>query len=151
MSIKNYLKHQSYEKIKYQCLKSGTLWRDDNFPANDTSIDILKRSECVVWKRPHQIVHHPKFIIDGIEANDIAQGATGNCWFISAFSAVCDIPKFRNLSIPNGQSFDKKDYAGIFHFRFHQFGHIVDVCVDDRLPVDDDGELIYCHNKKQSK
>ncbi len=86
----------------------------------------------------------------GINANDISQGSTGNCWFISAFSAVCEVEKYRNLAVPAGQSFDVGDYAGIFHFRFHQFGKIVDVCVDDFLPVDEEGNLIYASNSKES-
>ena len=32
--------------------------------------------------------------------------------------------------------------------RFWQFGEWVSVVVDDKLPVDEDGELIYCHNEK---
>lgn len=39
-------------------------------------------------------------------------------------------------------------YAGIFHFRFWKFGEWVDVIIDDRLPVNERNELIYCHNCK---
>ncbi len=71
----------------------------------------------------------------------------GNCWFISAVATLASIPNYCRFVIPANQTFDKATYAGIFHFRFWQFGEWVDVVVDDRLPVDENNELIYCHNE----
>lgn len=53
-----------------------------------------------------------------------------------------------NKIIPKDQSFNQEEYIGIFHFRFWYHGEWIDVCIDDRLPVDENDNLIYCHNKK---
>lgn len=45
--------------------------------------------------------------------------------------------------VPEPQNFDEDKYAGIFHFRLWKDNRWVDVPVDDRLPVNEDGELLF--------
>lgn len=73
-------------------------------------------------------------------------------WLISSCAAIATVPEYLNTVIPTeGQTFDKTDYAGIFHFRLWRFGEWIDVVVDDLLPVDaETNRLIYCHNNKDS-
>jgi hypothetical protein len=140
---------QDYEKIKSECLRSGRLFEDDTFPANDSSL--YRKNEFaqkIVWKRPYEFLENPTFIIDDIVSNDLDQGSIGNCWAIASFSVVLSIREFRDKIVPRNQTFDKKDYAGIFHFRFWYYGEWVDVCVDDRLPFDSKANrLTFCRNK----
>lgn len=66
-------------------------------------------------------------------------------WFITGAVAVSSVPEYIKKVIPEDQSFEN-DYAGVFRFRFWRFGKWVEVVVDDRLPVDQNDSLIYCHN-----
>ncbi|CAF5016803.1 unnamed protein product, partial [Rotaria sp. Silwood1] len=56
--------------------------------------------------------------------------------------------RFLEQVIPQDQTFDESDYAGIFHFRFWLYGEWLDVVIDDQLPCTQDGGLIYCSNGK---
>ncbi len=63
--------------------------------------------------------------------------------------AVFAWPKYLSKVVPVNQSFDKPSYAGVFHFRFWRYGKWIDVVVDDFLPVDASGNLIFARNNRQ--
>lgn len=64
-------------------------------------------------------------------------------------AALVTIPEYSKIVIPPDQSF-KENYAGIFKFRFWRYGEWVEVVVDDRLPVDENDCLWFCHNKEET-
>ncbi len=68
-STKGYL-DQDFEKIKYQCLLNQKLFVDDKFPANNSSLFKLIKRSNILWKRPFEIIHNPKFTSD-FNSNDI--------------------------------------------------------------------------------
>lgn len=89
--------------------------------------------------------------VDGISTRDLHQGSLGNCWMVAAISCLASEPSLWKKVIPDHmeQEWNPKRldlYAGIFHFRFWRFGHWVDVVVDDRLPVSQDGVLLFCRS-----
>ncbi|XP_054713836.1 LOW QUALITY PROTEIN: calpain-A-like [Uloborus diversus] len=141
---------QDFEKIRDRCLQSGTLFEDPDFQAEDSSI-FFSRS-CpggIRWKRPSEICDEPRLFVEGASRFDVVQGELGDCWLLAAVANLTlnDALFFR--VVPNDQSF-VKDYAGVFHFRFWQYGRWVDIVVDDRLPTCG-GRLVFMHSKNNNE
>ncbi|KAM8945392.1 calpain-13-like [Pelodytes ibericus] len=130
-------KGQDFNTIRDTCFNRRQLFEDDTFPASLTSIgqQLLPKDKLlsIKWKRPIEINSDAHFLVDGASISDIIQGEIGDCWVLAAVGGLTLHRKFLENVVPKDQEFDYK-YAGIFHFRFWQFGEWVDVVVDDRLP-----------------
>lgn len=62
---------------------------------------------------------------------------------MAAIANLAQHPELFQQVVPARQGFESSDkYAGIFRFRFWQYGKWVEVVIDDRLPTRD-GHLIY--------
>ena len=132
----------------------------------------------IEWYRMTQISSEPHFIDDGAEANDVMQGALGDCWFISALSVLAtkdhllrgefnslilndgDIDQQENVMLSSGiypPIFHKFRKKNIFCFRFYKDFEFRYVIIDDQLPcrkVYQQGQvpkLLYgkCRNDKE--
>uniref|UniRef100_A0A803XM05 Calpain 13 n=2 Tax=Meleagris gallopavo TaxID=9103 RepID=A0A803XM05_MELGA len=129
--------NQDFEHLRSLCLSQGLLFEDDTFPADISSIgpNLLPKDELqqIVWKRPKELLRNPFLIMDGVSRFDIIQGEIGDCWMLAALGSLTMQKRFLENVLPKDQGF-QSDYAGIFHFRFWQFGDWVDVVIDDRLP-----------------
>ncbi|CAI5643278.1 unnamed protein product [Oreochromis niloticus] len=137
-------KNQDFAQIKADCLQKGELFVDNEFPPNGRSLgdlpDLSSSQESEVkWLRPADLLRKqgkkdkPAFSKDGMSRFDFGQGDVGNCWFLSAISALTFQENLMAQVVPMDQSFE--NYAGIFHFRFWRFGKWVDVVIDDNLPT----------------
>ncbi|NXJ04971.1 CAN13 protein, partial [Odontophorus gujanensis] len=128
---------QDFEHLRSLCLSQGLLFEDDTFPADVSSIGpkLLPKDKLrqIVWKRPSELLRNPYLIMDGVSRFDIIQGEIGDCWMLAALGSLTMQKRFLENVLPKDQGF-QSDYAGIFHFRFWQFGDWVDVVIDDRLP-----------------
>ncbi|NXU32942.1 CAN14 protein, partial [Thalassarche chlororhynchos] len=137
---------QNYQALLETCLKNKCLFTDDNFPAHISSIGtgalLKKLPRNLQWKRPHALHRSPVFYAANRKQLDLCQGLVENCWFLAALEALTFHQDILAAVVPQNQSFERK-YAGIFHFRFWHFGEWVDVVVDDRLPVNQAGELVF--------
>ncbi|NXH01721.1 CAN14 protein, partial [Loxia leucoptera] len=137
---------QNYQALLESCLKNKCLFTDDTFPAHTSSIGtgalLKKLPRNLQWKRPHALHKSPVFYAAHRKQLDLCQGLVENCWFLAALEALTFHQDILAAVVPQNQSFERK-YAGIFHFRFWHFGEWVDVVVDDLLPVNEAGELLF--------
>ncbi|NWS57867.1 CAN14 protein, partial [Chunga burmeisteri] len=137
---------QNYQALLETCLNNKRLFIDDKFPAHISSIGtgalLKKLPRNLQWKRPHALHRSPVFYAANRKQLDLCQGLVENCWFLAALEALTFHQDILAAVVPQNQSFERK-YAGIFHFRFWHFGEWVDVVVDDRLPVNEAGELVF--------
>uniref|UniRef100_UPI0037E8312C calpain-12 n=1 Tax=Semicossyphus pulcher TaxID=241346 RepID=UPI0037E8312C len=148
-SIENPIKFmdQDFKTILEECLKSGQLFCDSTFPAEQKSIGMPEDADpkkAIKWQRPKEISENAVFVEGTTGTTDICQGQLGNCWLLAALSCLTMHPTLFVKVVPPSQSL-KKPYAGIFHFRFWQYGEWVEVVVDDRLPVRE-GRLLFSYS-----
>ncbi|TDG42889.1 hypothetical protein AWZ03_010709 [Drosophila navojoa] len=145
-----YSEVQDYETILNSCLTSGSLFEDPQFPASNESLMFSRRPDRYIeWLRPHEIVENPQFFVEGYSRFDVQQGELGDCWLLAATANLTSESSLFFRVIPPEQSF-QENYAGIFHFRFWQYGKWVDVIIDDRLPTYR-GELLYMHSAEKNE
>ncbi|XP_050700585.1 calpain-A-like isoform X1 [Eriocheir sinensis] len=137
---------KGFQVLRQEALASGKLYRDPEFPANDYSINfsgVTRRT--YEWKRPMELVQNPQFFIDGATRFDIQQGELGDCWLLAAVSNLTLHPQLFHVVVPRDQGFTHL-YAGIFHFKFWQYGRWQEVVVDDLLPSHH-GRLVFMHSR----
>lgn len=68
-----------------------------------------------------EIVDNPQFFVEGYSRFDVQQGELGDCWLLAATANLTQESSLFFRVIPPDQSFEE-NYAGIFHFRFWQYG-----------------------------
>lgn len=142
---------QDFGKLYAECRDADKLFEDPTFPASDVSFYLNGRgSRKFKWLRPSEIVDAPKFFSGGSSRFDVCQGELGNCWFLAAVANLTMSPRLFERVVPHGQSFESGEYAGIFHFRFWQYGKWIDVVIDDRLPTYQ-GKLMLMHSPDQNE
>ncbi|XP_064142475.1 calpain-10 isoform X5 [Loxodonta africana] len=96
------------------------------------------------WCVPHsspapqlegEICAAPRLFPDSPREGQVRQGLLGDCWFLCACAALQKSPRLLQQVIPPGQpSWPDPAYRGCFTCCIWQFGHWVEVTVDDRLP-----------------
>ncbi|KAI1295389.1 Calpain-A [Halotydeus destructor] len=139
---------QDFASIKQKCQASGELFTDKVFPANESSLYFSPgRRKAIQWIRAKDLGgDDTRFINEGASRFDVCQGELGDCWLLAAVANLTLNNKLFHRVVPRDQSFIGDDYAGIFHFRFWQYGKWIDVVIDDFLPTYN-GRLIYMHSK----
>uniref|UniRef100_A0A182N3N5 Calpain n=1 Tax=Anopheles dirus TaxID=7168 RepID=A0A182N3N5_9DIPT len=142
--------HQTFYTLQQQCLGRSQLFEDPDFPPTDASI-AMPRLSGVRWRRATEISPAAQFFVDGASRMDICQGALNDCWLLTAATNLTSRPWLFKRVLPVDNSFTAGQYAGIFHFRFWQFGQWVEVVIDDRLPTDANGELLFGRSSEKNE
>ncbi|XP_066148437.1 calpain-A isoform X2 [Euwallacea fornicatus] len=141
---------QDFYKLRDEQIENGALFEDPDFPATDSSLYFSQRPDRhYEWKRPHELCDNPQFFVEGYSRFDVQQGELGDCWLLAAAANLTLYHRLFLQIVPDDQDFDDK-YAGIFHFRFWQYGKWVDVVIDDRLPTYR-GQLIFLHSTEENE
>lgn len=78
-AYKPYL-NQNYNELKQECIKSKRLFEDEKFSAKKSTLGRNNLPKNVTWKRPHEFIQNPQFIVNNIEPNDLDQGILGD-WY----------------------------------------------------------------------
>mmetsp|Transcript_3176 Transcript_3176/g.4691 ORF Transcript_3176/g.4691 Transcript_3176/m.4691 type:complete len:945 (-) Transcript_3176:34-2868(-) len=115
-------------------IDAGEKWEDPEFGPNQSSINQGREDKCTgkyEWKRCSEIMKNQELFTESIEADDIKQGALGNCWFMSCISVVAHMQpeKIVDLFVTR-----KINEAGIYELKLFQAGKWVRVVVDDYVP-----------------
>ncbi|XP_053620597.1 calpain-B isoform X7 [Plodia interpunctella] len=142
--------YQDFKDIRSRCLSDRRLFEDPEFPAIDRSLYYKERLDRpITWLRPGEICEDPQLFVEGYSRFDVQQGELGDCWLLAAVANLTLHRKLFFQVVPDDQSFDE-DYAGVFHFRFWQYGRWVDVVIDDRLPTYR-GKLVFLHSSERNE
>jgi len=125
-----------YDQIQPALKASGELFTDSEFPPQPTSIaKDLERwpiATQVVWKRIPEIYKKTNITVcgDNIGPNDIHQGRLGNCFFLSALSALAERKEYiQRLFHSKGIS-----STGSYSIWLNDSGEWRNMIVDDLIP-----------------
>ena len=88
-----------------------------------------------MWRRVKDVYGDGSYSLfgsNGVTPKDIFQGSIGNCWFLSALSAIAEKPhRVENMFLNSGNAISTK---GLYGINMHALGLPHTVLVDDFLP-----------------
>ena len=114
---------------------------DESFPTEMSSIgEIEGLPPNTSWKRISEIVKDPKLIVDGILPTDIVQKRLDKCYFLSTIATLAE-KESRIITIFADQ---KESANGLYKVKLRVNGYIREIIVDDFVPVDEDGDPLFC-------
>jgi len=99
------------------------------------------------WQRAGDVfADHSLYGTNGVTPEDVRQGAIGDCWFLSALSALSEVPgRIERIFHNPGNELSPN---GIYALKFYTLGVPHTVIVDDYLPMTksgDDYRTIFSH------
>uniref|UniRef100_A0A8C4RQT2 Calpain catalytic domain-containing protein n=1 Tax=Erpetoichthys calabaricus TaxID=27687 RepID=A0A8C4RQT2_ERPCA len=135
---------QDFHELREFCLHNNFRFEDGLFPPSEESIGegLLKSSAQPT--APYSIELKQIISRNNVKFDynllSLLFLFICNCWFLAALGSLTRQKDIFSQVLPTDQGYNYK-YAGIFHFRFWQFGKWVDVVIDDKLPILDNNYL----------
>lgn len=147
---------EKWERIVRYCKETNEPFVDDSFPPAPKSLYYnpadTKDNHVVQWKRPHQInvdsnvdSKLPWAVFRTPLPSDISQGVLGNCWLLSALAVLAESDELVKRVLVMRETCPE----GAYQVRLCKDGKWTTVLVDDLLPCDKRGHLVYSQAKRK--
>ncbi|PZC80743.1 hypothetical protein B5X24_HaOG213967 [Helicoverpa armigera] len=141
-----------WQEVLAQCASTGEPYVDSTFPATSRSLYYvggLEAGAAARWLRPHQIhvdadPRMPWVVFRDPRPSDISQGVLGNCWLLSALAVLAE-----RSSLVRGVVVRGEPSVGAYQLRLCKDGRWLTVTVDDLLPANKKGHLVYSQAKRK--
>ncbi|XP_053616241.1 calpain-D isoform X2 [Plodia interpunctella] len=140
-----------WQEVLAQCAATGSPYIDESFPACPRSLYYSgdEAGAAARWLRPHQIhvdADHrlPWVVFREPRPSDISQGVLGNCWLLSALAVLAERSALVRGAVVRGDP-----AVGAYQLRLCKDGRWLTVTVDDLLPANKKGHLVYSQAKRK--